>query len=217
MGGARNKPHEMTCTGSKEAPQFTGLIHAHLCTLRSSWHQQSSLGISGRWNSLFLLLKDEKHSLWNLPGGRKSNLHLEGKEDSWIGSPICWHPLLLLRTRNSHGMRLAGTPRQPQKKRWGIRGENALPSVHHTVRAPGWLVCILSQEVQPHEGRGARWGQNCDCWSGPYRSLNHLPSPSAVLALQTARGYSARRPEQGRGPSVDAPRPELVHKEGWTL
>ena len=36
MGGTRNKPHEMTCTGSKEAPQFTGLIHAHLCTLRSS-------------------------------------------------------------------------------------------------------------------------------------------------------------------------------------
>lgn len=68
---------------------------------------------------MFLLLKDESFSMWNLTGGRKSN-HLEGrksvgKADGWL-SELEKFASIAEQAELPYGISLAGTRSQPQKK-----------------------------------------------------------------------------------------------------
>ena len=113
-----NKPHKVsrehrapTVQGAHPRPSLPPLI---LLTTRAC--RQRYLGSYGRRNSLFLLLKDERHSLWNLPGGRKSNLHLEGTERQLERlSNLLKSTSLAEDVELPYGLSLAGAPSQPQK------------------------------------------------------------------------------------------------------
>lgn len=135
-----------------------------------------------------------------MTGGRKSNLHLEGKSQAqkaagtWLRacSPICKNPLLLLSKWDCHmASALLALPASPRTKAEASERKTRCPFLHHNARAPGDdLSPHSARRLTPTHGGAARQEQNDDFWSGPDTS-HDLPSSSAVLALQAARNCCA--------------------------